>query len=439
MLDEKLQNLNLQWDSLARFVAEDKHLRDLKSNRYIFDYELDLKINQNGIYILFGGRQIGKTTALKSLIKKFCAANVEAKNSLYLNCDLIIDRRELELSLTNYYNSIDRTKPSLIILDEITPIKDWQLTIKGIIDLGFTRESIVVITGSDKIVLEDAAAGFPGVNRRAAGKDISISPLSFKQFCDLVSPNLAKTKNTQEFEKEINLRFEEYLYSGGYLSAINARDAKNEISSSVMEVYKQWILSDFIKKGKDRQRLLEILRLLIERYGSQLSFTKIAQESLALTTDTVIRYIDQLERLDTLIVLSAFDQNRKTNFPKKDRKFHASDPFILQVIIYWLKQEGILASDFEIDRGHIVESVVVAAHRNKGKLFYIKAEGEVDLVVLKDGGFQPIEVKWTKQLRERELKQIIKYPNGLILSQNLEAGEFKGVKCRNLVEYLYFS
>ena len=59
--------------------------------------------------------------------------------------------------------------------------------IKAIIDLGWTVNSRMILTGSDRILLEDGAKGFPGVNRRGvSGRDIQLFPLKFKEFINLL-------------------------------------------------------------------------------------------------------------------------------------------------------------------------------------------------------------------------------------------------------------
>jgi hypothetical protein len=42
--------------------------------------------------------------------------------------------------------------------------------------------------------------------------------------------------------------------------------------------------------------------------------------------------------------------------------------------------------------------------------------------------FCPVEVKWTGQLRPKQLRQIAKYPNALILAKSREGSEIQGVQ-----------
>lgn len=53
---------------------------------------------------------------------------------------------------------------------------------------------------------------------------------------------------------------------------------------------------------------------------------------------------------------------------------------------------------------------------------YIKGEEEVDVAYVDRGRFYPVEVKWTDQLTQGELKQVLKYPNGVILTKQRERG-----------------
>jgi hypothetical protein len=60
----------------------------------------------------------------------------------------------------------------------------------------------------------------------------------------------------------------------------------------------------------------------------------------------------------------------------------------------------------------------VASHCQRAwPTFYIKGKGEVDVVVVEGERFWPVEVKWTQQIRPKDLKQVAAYPNGLVLTR----------------------
>jgi predicted AAA+ superfamily ATPase len=427
---------NLFWESTSRFQNDDKHLSDLAKSTFQYRYPFLDTIKNPGVYILYGGRQVGKTTALKQFIcESLKNKSVTSPQTFYLPCDNILDRAELDLILRKFFSVASINENNIIVIDEITFIKDWQLTIKGLIDQGYFQKSFLLITGSDKIILEDASAGFPGVNRRGAGSNIIVNPLSFAKMATLVSVEC----DSLSHEKKYNL-FLNYLKCGGYLPAINELfGTAKEISDNTYLVYEQWIVSDIVRKGKNKNKLLDLLRVLITTYASQISYNRIAQHSQNLSVDTIIDYINHLERLGVLVVLSAFNQNSLSAFPKKDKKIYARDPFLIHVIAKILRQAGMIsAKEAIISESALVETAVLSSYAEHAKpLYYIKAEGEVDFVVVKDGSFQAVEVKWTKNLRPQDLKQITKYPqNGLILSKQINAGSWQGITTENLVEYL---
>ncbi|MCK5098077.1 MAG: hypothetical protein KAR45_08230, partial [Desulfobacteraceae bacterium] len=81
-------------------------------------------------------------------------------------------------------------------------------------------------------------------------------------------------------------------------------------------------------------------------------------------------------------------------------------------------------------------------YQRKFPVFYIKARAEVDIAYIDKNRFWPIEVKWTGQLRPKELKQISKYQNGKILTRSHTTGKIQGIPTEpiplNLLKLEYF-
>ena len=74
----------------------------------------------------------------------------------------------------------------------------------------------------------------------------------------------------------------------------------------------------------------------------------------------------------------------------------------------------------------LVEASIVAHLRRMAPTFYIKGEGEVDAAYLSGNRFWPIEVKWTSQIRPKDLKQVLKYPNAVIAGRVRDVHEISG-------------
>ena len=130
----------------------------------------------------------------------------------------------------------------------------------------------------------------------------------------------------------------------------------------------------------------------------------------------------------------ALIEDKLTAAPKKARKVMFTDPFIFHAVRSWLTPVGDpyrdqvrpIFSDPEWT-GRLVEATVVTHYRRYYPTFYIKAEGEVDLAYVAQNRFWPVEVKWTGQIRPKDLKQIAKYSDGRILTQSKQSGHILGV------------
>jgi len=108
--------------------------------------------------------------------------------------------------------------------------------------------------------------------------------------------------------------------------------------------------------------------------------------------------------------------------------------FIFHAVRSWLKPvadpfaEQIRAALEDSEwAGRLAEASVATHFRRHFPTYYLKAEGEVDVAVVHEGRFWPIEVKWTGQLRPKDLKPIRKYRNGVVWGQTRTRGSIEGV------------
>jgi predicted AAA+ superfamily ATPase len=121
-----------------------------------------------------------------------------------------------------------------------------------------------------------------------------------------------------------------------------------------------------------------------------------------------------------------------------------ADPFILHAVSSWLRPDPDpfrnrlepMLKDSEWS-GRVAEACAVTHVRRFHPTYYIKAEGEVDIAYIEGKRFQPIEVKWTQQLRPKDLKQIAKYRNGKIWARTWSTEEIGGIPVEPLALALY--
>lgn len=145
-------------------------------------------------------------------------------------------------------------------------------------------------------------------------------------------------------------------------------------------------------------------------------------------------YIALLVSMDAVYVQAALIEDKLTAAPKKARKIMFSDPFIFHAARSWLvldhdpfeHQLMPILSD-PVWAARLVEACAVTHYRRHFPTYYIKAEGEVDIAYINKGLFWPVEVKWTNQIRPKDIKQLAKYSRGRILGRSRQFGRIQEI------------
>jgi predicted AAA+ superfamily ATPase len=423
----RFEDHNYAWQSALFYQDNDPHLRRLAAQKYSFDYPFDRLFDARtaGVYLLSGGRQLGKTTSLKKLILKLLQRGVPAQAIFYLPCDLLIDRFELYKTIKEFLLSskeyLSAEQPhAFLLIDEATYVDQWELGLKAILDEGYAEQLVCVVSASDKILLEDAVTRLAGRRGKANQVDYSIHPLSFREHLSLF--------NVTDFTyEELKPRFESYLLCGGYLTAINEFEASGTVSLSTFKTYQDWVVGDMIRLGKSREILFQVLFAVIKAYGSQVSYQGLTEHTDGVSKDTLSNYIEILERLGVLAPQPAYDQNSKRGAPKKNKKFHFLDPFIT------LAMAGLVSTEFEAipapDLSHQVESICFSHIRRAQPCYYFKGSGEIDIVWVRNGTPFFREVKWRHSIRTQDLAQISLYQNAEILIKEASPSQINAIPC----------
>lgn len=430
MLD-KFKSHNYFQDSLLTFSQADPQLYALSQLKYQYSslWWQQVDLHCPGIYILTGGRQIGKSTSCKLWIK-FCLeqALLPSQNILYLPCDEIYDTKELATILRFFIDPIIN-QPFLLIIDEITFVKDWDRTIKALADAGYFQHGICLLTGSDTLILKEAAMRFPGRRGKANKTDFHLYPLSFREYVQLVS------SKEQPDENDLQTLFSIYLQCGGFLRAINDWAEHGKVTEATYATYEQWIRGDFLKHGKNETTLLALLQALFTVGVSQISYSTLTQKIGLISKETCIDYCRLLERMDVLLHLEAFDQNKKQGFPRKDRKFHFTDPFIQHTLLHWLKREG--RSNLSLLENNLVEACVASHCYRLNKTFYFKGTGEIDVIRMYGNIVQAIEIKWANSIKVNDLKMLKHFKNNLILTKHPGSGRIENIQSQTVSQFLF--
>jgi len=438
---------NTHLEDPSSFNERDPHLNQLRQQLLVHRSHLldQLPRHQPGIYTIGGGRQIGKTTLMKQWMAELLQRGVAPKRIAYLTGELIDDHHSLVRLVVETLNEIPSTDVCYLLLDEVTYIRDWDKGVKYLADAGMLENIVMFVTGSDLAIIKEARMRFPGRRGTASTVDFHIYPLSFletvrlsKRFADdeldqLMSPN---TEPTIPVLDRLYEEFELYLVHGGFLTAINDTARHKRIMPATFSTYSDWIRGDVLKR---EHYLREVLEAIVKRYGSQVTWNALAHDLSINHPKTVADYVALLASMDAAFVQPALVEDKLTAASKKARKLMFADPFIFHAVRGWLtpgedpynQQVKPIISDPDW-AAKLAEACVVTHYRRYYPTYYIKAEGEVDVAYVDQNRFWPLEVKWTKQLRPKDLKQIAKYPNGHILTRSRQSGHILGIPTQPL-------
>ncbi len=267
---------NAHLDNQTTYSEIDPHLRKLKNQPYVFHSPLLTRFpfQTPGVYTLGGGRQIGKTTFLKQWIDSLLQKGVPPASILFLTGELIDDHhRLLHIVGDALETQLPQDGLKYIIIDEVTYIKDWDKAIKFLADSGLFEQCIVVLTGSDLVLMNEARMRFPGRRGTHTQVDFHYAPLSFKEYVDLVQGN------TDHNLSQLYEAFQAYLLHGGFHTAINDIALHGKIRPSTFQTYSDWIRGDILKRGKKENNLRDFLSALLKTYGTQITWNTLTHHT----------------------------------------------------------------------------------------------------------------------------------------------------------------
>ncbi len=436
---------NIHLENPDLFSSRDPHLQHLRKQLLVHRSKLldSLPWNNPGIYTVSGGRQIGKTTLLKQWMNELLEKKATPECIIYFTGELIDDHHSLVRIFTDILEKRHNTELFYVLLDEATYIKGWDKGIKYLADAGMLENVVLLITGSDLVIIKESRMRFPGRRGAAGTVDFHLYPLSFFEAVKLngeISTDEIEYLTSSDTEPNALLvdklygEFDSYLIHGGFLTAMNDMAMRQTILPATFLTYSDWIRGDVLKRHKQEHYLYEILTAIVKRYGSQVTWNALARDLSIDHPQTVSAYAAILESMDAVFIQPALLEDRLTAAPKKARKLMFSDPFIFHAVRAWLNpcndpftQQVMPALNDPNWTARLAEACAITHYRRKFSTYYIKSKGEVDIAYIDQNRFWPVEIKWTTQLHPKEFKQVSKYSNSVILTRSKQFGEIMDI------------
>ncbi|MCE5224095.1 ATP-binding protein [bacterium] len=341
--------------------------------------------------ILYGARQVGKTTLLKQLTKK---TNLSHR---FFACD---DPAVADM-LSGF--NVERLKRligshQLLIFDEAQTIKNIGLLLKLIVDnISGVK---MLVSGSSSFELANQ------ISEPLTGRKITYTlyPLALSE---IYQPE-------QLIEQKAMLPH--FLQYGFYPKTLQFKEDSdielylNELSRDYL--YKDAVQLQLIKNNESMQRLIMSLALQI---GQEVSYTELSR-TVGIDQKTVIRYVDLLEKSFIIFKLPAFSRNQRNEI-NKSRKIYFYDLGIRNALIKNFNGPSIRADIGALwENFLIIERMKNDAAKGLVKNYYFwrnYAKQEIDWIEEYSGELHGYEFKW-KSGRTKASNFLESYPGSTV-------------------------
>lgn len=263
-------------------------------SRYYDD--LDEQLKPQKVLVIYGSRQVGKTTLLKNfLLKTKLKYKIDSGDNI--KTQQILGSQDFS-QILDYVQGYD-----LLAIDEAQRIPNIGMGLKIIVDQ--VPGIKVIATGSSSFELS-GQIGEPLTGRK---QTLILYPIS--------QIELSKIYNAHEIKE----RLEEWLVFGGYPAVITAK-TKNDKISLLEEIVHSYLLKDILEleKVKGSKILLDLLRLLAFQVGNEVSLSELGGK-LGIDYKTVARYLDLFEKSFVLFNLRGYSRNLRNEITNKSKYF----------------------------------------------------------------------------------------------------------------------
>ena len=353
------------------------------------------------VLILYGARQVGKTTFCKNILKKY----QESHSSAYYNCeDFVIQTALIDKSALQIKQFLG--DDTLVILDEAQTIPNIGRILKVFHDA--YPDIQIIATGSSSFDLSNK------INEPLTGRSIEFSlyPLS-----------LSEIRESKKSYEMLSL-LPQYLQYGMYPEIIDTgeKNAKELIKALTQNYLFKDILS--FEGIKNPHLLQKITKALAYQIGSEVSFAELSR-LVGSTQKTVERYISFLEKAFIIFRLPAYSSNQRKEI-RKSQKIYFYDLGIRNALI-----DGFGDIELRNDKGGMWENFCIIEllknNHYKGKFsqFYFWRtydHQEIDLIVKTEDLLEVYEIKWnpkkTPKIPPFFKKTYSEYKYNIINSEN---------------------
>ncbi|MBU1110394.1 ATP-binding protein [Patescibacteria group bacterium] len=342
------------------------------------------KAMQSGkVTILYGPRQVGKTTLLSQLSKEL------DEPYLQINGDQLKYREVLSSENSQRLKELIGDN-KIIIIDEAQRVPNIGLNLKIVVD-NFP-EVKVLITGSATLDLASKISE-PLTGRK---KVFMLYPVSYQE--------IEKWQGSFEARQQL----ERWLVFGTYPEALMIESRKQR-ENYLAEIVSSYLYKEVLDFGGIRKsdKIVDLLRLLAFQIGHEVAISELAS-NLALDRVTVEKYLDLLEKVFVIYKIGGFSRNLRKEIAKTDR-YYFYDNGVRNALI-----ENFNDLKLRNDKGQLWENFLFTERLKLNQNLDRRAnyyfwrtydQKEIDLIEEREGKIYGFEFKWQGEIRPTVKKE----------------------------------
>jgi predicted AAA+ superfamily ATPase len=267
----------------------------MKIKRALFS-QLETALQPGKVMVLYGPRQVGKTTLAKDLI-----ANLPLR-SKFINADELVYREVLASQSSQRLGEL-LGDSELLIIDEAQRVPNIGLNLKILVD-SFPHAQIIA-TGSASFDLASK------INEPLTGRKLTFNlyPISYTEIQNTLGVIEARSQ------------LERWLVWGGYPTIVTTNDPASR-ESLLGELVGSYLYRDVLELEGIRRadKIVDLLRLLAYQIGGEISIAELGT-SLGLNFQTVDKYLDLLEKVFVIFKVRGFSRNLRKEVTKNSRYY----------------------------------------------------------------------------------------------------------------------
>ena len=288
----------------------------------------------NKVVILYGPRQVGKTTLAKEIISGWNGRVLEisADEPKYVDVLSSRDLGKLKSLVAGY---------DLLFIDEAQRVPNIGINLKIIHDQ--IPELKTLVTGSSSFDLANS------IQEPLTGRTwtYNLYPISYLELYELFN------------RFELNSQLDERLVYGSYPEVFSISNQADK-EDYLYEIGNAYLYKDILELHsiKNSSKIRNLVRMLAYQMGSEVSLSELGT-ALGMSKDTVASYIDLLEKSFVVFRLSGFSRNLRKEVTRND-KIYFYDLGIRNMIIDNFKPVG-----QRDDVGALWESFLIIERKKK--------------------------------------------------------------------------